>query len=124
MAQDKNQVILASSKKILELERRVSFVTVNLKYWVQAISDDGLSITPPVEFSFFCFCVQNACARSTRTLSTRARRARAGFLKISKLHASTRAKRARAEKPACCDCTRVAEHFFEQLFDTFPEKSI
>ena len=37
-------------------------------------------------------------------------RARAGFSKISKLHASTRAMRARAEKSACCDCTRVAEH--------------
>ena len=36
-------------------------------------------------------------------------RACAGFSKISKLHASTRAMRARAEKPACCDFTRVAE---------------
>ena len=40
------------------------------------------------------------------------RRARAEFLKITKLHASTRAMRARVEKPAWCDCTRVAEHWF------------
>ena len=36
--------------------------------------------------------------------------ARAGFSKISKLHASTRAKRALAGKLTCCNCTRVAEH--------------
>ena len=78
------------------------FSTVHLKDLVQAISDYGLSVTPPVKFSFF---LHFAC-------KTRARRARAGFLKISKLHASTRAMRARAEKPACCDCTRVAEHWF------------
>ena len=42
-------------------------------------------------------------------------RARAGFSKISKLHASTRAMRARAEKSACCDCTRVAEHCLKPL---------
>ena len=75
MAQDKNQsvqLILASSKKKLELERRVSFVTVNLKYWVQAISDDGLSITPPVEFSFFFFLRAHAArARSARVLGVR-----------------------------------------------------
>ena len=74
MAQDKNQsvqLILGSSKKKLELERRVSFVTVNLKYWVQAISDDGLSITPLVEFSFFFLF---AC--KTRAHAARARSAR------------------------------------------------
>ena len=27
----------------------------NLKYWVQAISDDGLSVTLPLEFNFFLF---------------------------------------------------------------------
>ena len=44
-------------------------------------------------------------------------RARAGFSKISKLHASTRAMRARAEKSACCDCTRVAEHWYIVIYD-------
>ena len=99
------------------------FSTVHLKDLVQAISDYGLSVTPPVKFSFFSsFCVQNACARSTRTRSTRARRARAGFLKISKLHASTRAMRARAEKPACCDCTRVAEHWVKSITKLMKEE--
>ena len=42
------------------------------------------------------------------------RRTRAGFLKISKLHASARAMRARAEKSACFDCTRVAKHWFNR----------
>ena len=41
------------------------------------------------------------------------RRARAEFLQITKLHASTRAMRAHVEKPAWCDCTRVAEHWIK-----------
>ena len=45
---------------------------------VQAISDDSLSVTDPVEFSFFFHFVCKT--------------------------------RARAENPACCDCTRMAEH--------------
>ena len=61
--------------------------------------------------------IQNWLLSTGRVVSTEGvRRARAGFLKISKLHASTRAMRARAEKPACCDCTRVAEHWFHTSF--------
>ena len=53
------------------------------------------------------------CKITDLQCSATPRAKRAGFLHISKLHASTRAKRARAEKPACCDCTRVAERWEE-----------
>ena len=64
--------------------------------------------------------VRNVSACDTRTSSTRA----AMFLKISKLHASMRAARARADKPACCDCTCVAEHYFSPIFRLFKLSSI
>ena len=56
--------------------------------------------------------VQNACARGTRTPSTRAARARALFLKNAVLHASTRAH-------ACARAVFENNEFF-QLYEPWP----
>ena len=53
--------------------------------------------------------MQNACARGTRTPSTRAARARALFLKNAVLHASTRAH-------ACARAVFENNEFFQRKF--------